>query len=131
MAKQKTPTVVKNETRKIAFEMLKNAMETICGKENVYVIGDSEIAYPVGTAPTGETIYAVSNPTIKDYCDRKTQTKTIKAFSVEKAVKDYEETIKKREENEKIAQENKAKKIERDNKAREKQKAERKKKEKG
>jgi hypothetical protein len=122
MAKQKTPTVVKNENRKIAFEMLKTAMETICGKENVYVIGDSEIAYPVGIAPTGETIYAVSNPTIKDYCDRKTQTKTIKAFSVEKAVKDYEETIKERENKAKTIAENKAKKIERDNKAREKKK---------
>lgn len=124
MSTKKTPTTVKNEARKDGFNLLKNALITALGEENVFVIGDSEVAYPIGTAPTGETIYATSSPTVKDYCERKTNTKTITAFSIEKAVSDYEKVIEKREETARVNAENKAKKIERDKKAREKAKAE-------
>jgi hypothetical protein len=129
MSTKKTPTTVKNEARKDGFNLLKNALVTALGEENIFVIGDSEIAYPIGNAPTGETIYATSSPTVKDYCERKTKTKTITAFDVEKAVNDYKKTIEDREEKARINAENKAKKIERDKKAREKAKAEKEKKE--
>lgn len=119
-----SPTTVKNEARKEFFGIMKELFD---GYE-VHVIGDSELAIKIGNAPTGESIYATLSPTVKDYCERKTKTKTIHAFDVHATASAYSQTLDKRAEKSAENAQRKAAKIERDTAARERIKAEREKK---
>lgn len=122
-----TPTTIKNEARAKAFaELLAMCISRYGTDEGeVVIIGDSEIAVHIDNAPTGESIYEVLSPTIKDYCDRKTKTKTIKAFDVMEERAKFSKLLEERAEKAEQAKINKAKKIERDRKAREKRQKER------
>ena len=97
MTKIKTPTTVKNETRTAVFETMRVALATAYGAENVFRIGDTEVAVKVGNAPTGEPIYATFAPTVKDYTDRTTKNKTIKAFDLTAEVDAYTAKVAERE----------------------------------
>jgi len=120
-----TPTTVKAVARTKAFETLIDVMRKCYGAENVHIIGDSEIAVKVDTSPEGEPIYSTYSPTIKDYCDRTTKTKTLKAFDPSIAENEYKEKCAEREKKAETARENKAKKIKADNERREKARQER------
>lgn len=120
----KTPTTVKNEVRNEVFERMFEIFATAYGETNVHRIGDSEIAVCVATAPTGEPVFATLSPTIKDYCDRKTKTKTVKAFDLTTAVKEYEDKCSKRTTKAEEMAEKKKAKIAKDTALREKRKAE-------
>ena len=120
-----SPTVVKNRTRAAVFQTMVKIFIAEYGEDNVTRIGDSEIAVKVATAPTGEPIYSLFSPMIKDYCDRKTNTKTIKAFDVTAERKEYVKHCEEREAEAKRKAEINKKKIERDKAAREKRRAER------
>lgn len=114
-----TPTTVKNQVRAECFEGLKLALSQIYGAENVHQIGDTELAVKVGISPDDNPIYAIFSPIVKDYCDRTTKTKTIKAFDLTAEVNAYNATLGKRaKENEETA-ERKAKKIAEDKARRE------------
>lgn len=113
----KTPTTIKNEARTIAFAELCRVFTD--GGYSVHRIGDSEIAILIDTTEDGEPIYATFAPVIKDYCDRQTKTKIIKAFDLTEEVEKYKETLAKREEKTKVNAERKAKKIEKDKAKRE------------
>ena len=117
MAKELTPVQVMNSVRPSAFQSLVKALSAVYGEENTYIIGDSEVAVKVADAPTGEPIYARYSPTIANYTERKTQSKTIKAFNAPKEAAEYrakkEEDAKKAEDSAKL----KAEQIERTKKA--------------
>lgn len=113
----KTPTTIKNEARAIAFSELCRVFTD--GGYSVHRIGDSEIAILIDTTTDGEPIYATLSPVIKDFCDRQTKTKTIKAFDLTAEVEAYKETVAKREAKTEENKKNKAKKIERDKARRE------------
>ena len=119
MTKIKTPTTVKNETRTAVFEAMRVALATAYGAENVFRIGDTEIAVKVANAPTGEPIYATFAPTVKDYCDRTTNTKTIKAFDLTAEVNAYERKVAERDTKAAKAAEEKAAKVKADKARRE------------
>ena len=121
----KTPTTVKNETRIEAFARMCEIYASAYGENNVFRIDDSEIAVRVSTSPTGEPIFATFSPTIKDYCDRKTKTKTIKAFDLTKAIEDYEKKCAIRTAETLAKAKKKEEKIAKDTELREKRKAER------
>lgn len=125
MAKTITPTTVKNNARSQAFAEMVEIFSSKYGENKVYRVGDTEIAVEVATAPTGEPIFATFSPTIKDYCDRKTNTKTIKAYNVTANVKAYEDTCANRVIKAEVAAKAKAEKIARDKAAREKRRIER------
>lgn len=95
--KNPTPTTVKNAVRVKAFDIMTEVLGQAYGLDKVHRIGDTEIAVEVATAPTGEPIYAVYSPTVKDYCDRTTKTKTIKAFDLTAEVNAYNALLAKRE----------------------------------
>lgn len=97
MANTVTPTTVRNAARVKAFTQMTEAFSAVYGAENVYRIGDSEIAVKVDTAPTGEPIFATYSPTVKDYCDRETKTKTIKAYNVTAEAEAYAAKVAERE----------------------------------
>lgn len=120
----KTPTTVKNETRTDVFTRMCEIFSEAYGETNVHRIGDSEIAVCVATAPTGEPIFATFSPTVKDYCDRTTKTKTVKAFDLTAAVTEYENKCSKREADAVARAEAKKAKIAKDKALREKRKAE-------
>lgn len=122
---EKTPTTIKNESRELAFKTMVEIFREHYGENLVFIIGDSEIAVQVDTSPDGKPIYATYSPTVKDYCDRKTKTKTIKAFNVHELAAQYANKVNEREAK---AEENRVKKeakIKRDKELREKRKAER------
>ena len=119
MANTKTPTTIKNEIRTATFETMRIALGRAYGANNIYRIGDTEVAVKVAEAPTGEAIYATFSPTIKDYCDRQTKTKTIKAFDLTAEVNAYEKTLTERKAKAEESAERKAKKIESDKAKRE------------
>lgn len=122
---EKTPTTIKNESRELAFKTMVEIFKTYYGESKVFITGDSEISVEVNTSPDGKPIYATYSPTVKDYCDRKTKTKTIKAYNVNELAAQY---INKVNERKAKAEENKAKKeakIKRDKELREQRKAER------
>ena len=119
MAKVKSPTTIKNEVRTEVFEVLRVALAEVYGTENIHRIGDTEVAVKVAEAPTGEPIYATFSPTIKDYCDRQTKTKTIKAFDLTAEVNTYKTTLEKRAKEEAEAKAKKAEKIAKDKAQRE------------
>lgn len=119
MAKSVTPTTVKNNARTKAFDVMVNAFTQVCGADGVVRVGDTEIAVQVDTAPTGEPIYALYSPTVKDYCDRKTPTKTIKAFDLTAEVNAYTAVVEKRKVDAEEAEKRKAKKMELDKARRE------------
>ena len=118
MAKAPTPTTVKAQARKIAFQKLCEAF----GDYDFFQTGDSEIAVPIDTAPTGEIIYALYSPTIKDYCERKTPNKVIPAYNPIAESEKYAAHVEKNIEKAEIAKQKKAEKIEKDRIAREKAK---------
>lgn len=121
----KTLTTVKNETRQIAFSTMVEIFTAHYGKENVFITGDSEIAVKVNTAPTGEPIYATYSPTVKDYCDRTTKTKTIKAFNVNEVAAQFANKVNEREVKAEEIKQKKEAKIKRDKELREQRKRER------
>lgn len=109
--KNPTPTTVKNNARVKAFYLMVEIFGQAYGLDKVHRIGDTEIAVEVDTAPTGEPIYALYSPTVKDYCDRTTKSKTIKAFNLTEAVNAYNATLDKRAKEAEETAERKAKKI--------------------
>ena len=119
MAKVKSPITIKNEIRTTTFETMQIALGKAYGANNIYRIGDTEIAVKVAEAPTGEPIYATFSPTIKDYCDRQTKTKVIKAFDLTAEVAAYEKTLTERKAKAEESAERKTKKIESDKAKRE------------
>ena len=119
MTKIKTPTTVKNEIRPAVFETMRVALATAYGAENVFRIGDTEVAVKVANAPTGEPIYATFAPTVKDYTDRTTNSKTIKAFDLTAEVAAYERKVAERDTKAAKAAEEKAAKVEADKARRE------------
>lgn len=92
-----TPTTVKNNARVKAFDLMIEMFGQAYGLDKVHRIGDTEIAVEIDTAPTGEPIYALYSPTVKDYCDRTTKNKTIKAFNLTAEVNAYNALVAKRE----------------------------------
>lgn len=120
----KTPTTVKNETRQIAFSTMVEIFTSHYGRENVFITGDSEIAVKVNTAPTGEPIYATYSPTVKDYCDRTTKTKTIKAFNANEVAVQFANKVNEREVKAEEIKQKKEAKIKRDKELREQKKRE-------
>lgn len=94
MAKEKTPVQVMNDVRPVAFENLVKAMTLVYGEDKVFRTGDSEIAVKVADSPDGKPIYARYSPTIANYTERTTKTKTIKAFDAPKEAKKYAESQK-------------------------------------
>ena len=111
MTNIKTPTTIKNEARVAAFEALRTALAEVYGAENVYRVGDTEVAVKVGDAPSGEPIYATFAPTVKDFVDRATKTKTVKAYDLTAEVAAYEAKVKGREVKAAEAAEKKAVKV--------------------
>ena len=109
--KNPTPTTVKNNARVKAFNLMVEIFGQAYGLDKIHRIGDTEIAVEVDTAPTGEPIYALYSPTVKDYCDRTTKSKTIKAFDLTEAVNAYNATLDKRVKEAEETAERKAKKI--------------------
>ena len=118
MAKAPTPTTVKAQARKIAFQKLCE----VFGDYDFLQVGDSEIAVPIDTAPTGEIIYALFSPTVKDYCERKTPNKVIPAYDPIAESEKYGAHVEKRIKKAEMAKKKKAEKIEKDRIAREKAK---------
>ena len=116
MAKNPTPTTIKANARAKAVSMLKDLFP------NHIQVGDSEIAIPIDTAPTGEIIYATISPTVKDYCERKTPNKIIPAYNPTAEKEKWERHNAQKAENAEQTKKTKAEKIERDKKAREKRK---------
>ena len=119
MTNVKTPTTIKNETRTAVFEALRVALAEVYGTENVFRVGDTEVAVKVANAPTGEPIYATFAPTVKDYCDRTTNTKTIKAYDLTAEVEAYERKVAERDTKTAEAKAKKAEKIKADKARRE------------
>lgn len=122
---EKTPTTIKNETREIAFKTMVELYKSHYGENKVLITGDSEISVEINTSPDGKPIYVTYSPTVKDYCDRKTKTKTIKAYNAQEAAAQFANKVNEREAK---AAEEKAKKeakIKRDKELREQRKAER------
>lgn len=120
-----TITTQKNITRAKTVKEMIEIFKNHYGAENVYIIGDSEIAVKVDEAENKEPIYATFSPTVKDYADRKTPKKTILKFNAPALADDWKNTLKQREIKAVEAAEKKRKKIEFDKKMREKRKAER------
>lgn len=114
-----TPTTVKNQVRAECFEGLKLALSQVYGADNIYQIGDTEIAVKVGISPDDKPIYATFSPIVKDYCDRTTKTKTIKAFDLTAEVNAYNATLDKRAKEAEETAERKTKKIAEDKARRE------------
>ena len=119
----KTPVQIMNAVRPDAFKNLVKAMTMVYGEENVFQIGDSEIAVKVADSPDGKPIYARYSPTIANYTERTTKTKTMKAFDAPTEAKKYAESVKKREEEAAKNAEAKAKKTAKDKADREKRAA--------
>ena len=111
MTNIKTPTTIKNEARVAAFEALRVALAEVYGAENVFRVGDTEVAVKVADAPSGEPIYATFAPTVKDFVDRATKTKTVKAYDLTAEVEAYEAKVKGREVKAAEAAEKKAVKV--------------------
>ncbi len=118
----KSPTALKNDVRDKSFQTLLELLTEKFGSDCVSIVGNSEIAVgfdDVQTADgfTQEICFTVK-PVIKDYADRKTATKTIKAYDRFDEVEAYE--VNKTEKERKAEERAKAKadKIARDKKAR-------------
>lgn len=119
MAITKTPVQIMNAVRPSAFETLVKALTAVYGGDNVFRVGDSEVAVKVDVSPDNEPIYATYSPTIKNYTTRTTKTKTMTAYDAPAMAEKYRELMKKRTEEAAKNAEIKAKKQERDKKARE------------
>ena len=123
----KTTTAIKTAIRETAFSDLITAFSEIYGADSVSIVGNSEIAVGCGIVKDKdgferECVFTVK-PVVKDYEDRKTATKTIKAYDRLDEAEAYEaeksEKEKKAEEKAKAKAEKKA----RDEKARAEKKA--------
>ena len=75
-----TITTQKNITRAKAVAEMVEIFKSHYGEENVYIIGDSEIAVKIDETEIGEPIFATFSPTVKDFQNRKTPKKTIPKF---------------------------------------------------
>ena len=106
----KSQRTILNEARTKAFDKL---VEIITANHTgmVYIVGDSELAIQVDTAPTGEPIYATISPTMKPYQGRRTSQKYIKAYDPITECEKFIEYAKEREEKAKKKEEEKQKKI--------------------
>ena len=118
MATVKTPVQIMNEVRPFAFDALVKAMTAVYGEDKVFRIGDSEIAVKVADSPDGKPIYARYSPTIANYTERTTKSKTIKAFDAPAEAEKYAESQKIKAEEAAKNAETKAKKTARDTEAR-------------
>lgn len=123
----KNTKAIKDKARSVAFSDLIAAFSELYGSDNVSVVGNSEIAVAIGDikcadGTLGEVCFTVK-PVVKDYEDRKTATKTIKAYERLNEADAYEAD---KSEKEKKAEEKakaKAGKKARDEKARAEKKA--------
>jgi hypothetical protein len=123
----KTTTAIKTAIRETAFSDLITAFSEIYGADNVSIVGNSEIAVGCGIVKDKdgfehECVFTVK-PVVKDYEDRKTATKTIKAYDRLDEAEAYEAE---KSEKEKKAEEKakaRAEKNARDEKARAEKKA--------
>lgn len=123
----KTATAIKNAVRETGFSDLVELFSERYGADNVSVVGNSEIAVGCGVVKDKdgferECVFTVK-PVVKDYEDRKTATKTIKAYDRLDEAEAYEVA---KSEKEKAAEEKakaKAEKKARDEKARAEKKA--------
>lgn len=123
----KTTTAIKNKVRSAAFADLIAAFSELYGSDSVSVVGNSEIAVAIGDVKDKDgfarEICFTVKPVVKDYEDRKTATKTIKAYDRLDEAEAYEVS---KTEKEKAAEEKakaKADKKARDEKARAEKKA--------
>lgn len=119
MAKEMTPVQVMNTVRPEAFAKLVDALTAVYGEDAVFIVGDSEVAVKVSDSPNGEPIYATYSPTIRNFTNRTTKTKTMTAYDAPKMAENFKAKCAEREQKEKENAEIKAKKQERDKKARE------------
>ena len=93
-----TITTQKNITRAKAVAEMVEIFKSHYGEENVYIIGDSEIAVKVDETDMGEPIFATFSPTVKDFQNRKTPKKTIPKFDPVALAEEWKKKLVKREE---------------------------------
>lgn len=122
---KKTYTTIKNEIRATATEMLEKALREMYGDAVVGKSGTSEIVLDFGEDDeTGNRRYVTFAPTVKEFRDRKTTSKSFKAFDGKKAVDDYVEAMRKKAEKAEEDKKKKEEKIAADKALREKKRAE-------
>lgn len=119
-----TITTQKNLTRIKAVKEMTDIFSNFYGKENVYIIGDSEIAVKVDVTENGEPIFATFSPTVKDFQNRKTPKKIIPKFDPVTLAKNWEEKVSQRETEKEEKAKAKEEKIRRDKELRLKRKRE-------
>lgn len=119
-----TITTQKNITRAKTVKEMIDIFGNFYGKENVYIIGDSEIAVKVDETENGEPIFATFSPTVKDFQNRKTPKKIIPKFDPVTLAKNWEEKVKQRETEKEENAKAKAAKIAKDKELRLKRKRE-------
>lgn len=122
MDKKMTPVQIMNAVRPDAFAALVKAMTAIYGEANVYQTGDSEIAVKVGESPDGLPIYSTYSPTIHNYVERKTKSKTLKAYDAPAIAEKYRVNAEQNAADKAAAAERKAAQIARDKEERAKAK---------
>lgn len=118
----KTGKAIKDGVRDVAFQDLLEMFTAKYGADRVTVVGNSEIAVGIddiklSDGTISELVFTVK-PVVKDYEDRKTATKTIKAY--ERLIEGDTYEVSKTEKEKKAEEKAKAKaeKIERDKKTR-------------
>lgn len=122
---KKTYTTIKNEIRATATEMLEKALREMYGDVVVGKSGTSEIVLDFGEDDeTGNRRYVTFAPTVKEFRDRKTTSKSFKAFDGKQAVSDYAESIEKKARETEEKRKAKEEKIAADKALREKKRAE-------
>ena len=119
-----TITTQKNITRAKAVAEMVEIFKSHYGEENVYIIGDSEIAVKVDETDMGEPIFATFSPTVKDFQNRKTPKKTIPKFDPVALAEEWQKKLIKREEEKAEKAKAKEEKIRRDKELREKKRQE-------
>ena len=119
-----TITTQKNITRTKAVAEMVEIFKSHYGEENVYIIGDSEIAVKVDETDMGEPIFATFSPTVKDFQNRKTPKKTIPKFDPVALAEEWKKKLIKREEEKAEKAKAKEEKIRRDKELREKKRQE-------
>lgn len=119
-----TITTQKNLSRAKAVKEMIDIFGNFYGKENVYIIGESEIAVKVDATENGEPIFATFSPTVKDFQNRKTPKKIIPKFDPVTLAKNWEKKVHQREVEKAESAKAKAEKIVRDREQRLKKKME-------
>lgn len=122
---KKTYTTIKNEIRATATEMVEKALREMYGDVVVGKSGTSEIVLDFGEDDeTGNRRYVTFAPTVKEFRDRKTTSKSFKVFDGKQAVSDYAESIEKKAREAEEKRKAKEEKIAADKALREKKRAE-------